>query len=176
MGLTSNAGKGAAALGVVLFGVGFLSNSTDLPVPHTPPGPYVPAPPGPDPVPTPIPNQPFATGVQQEFQRDGGTTADAAILSALFTQFSDTIAFDGQQQAPRITSQKNMGDSFARLQQYRMLQTQTSLGSRFPNFERYVSAEMGRLGLKDTGVWDERKRGDAVMLFRAVGDALRGIQ
>jgi hypothetical protein len=174
LGMNSTAGKGSGILGLVCLVGGYFATGGVIPEPIPIPGPYDPPPPVPQPTPIPQPSS-FEAGVQQTFKQDGGTKEDAALLSALFGQMSDSLAFDGQQPQPRIASGNSLGVSFSRLQRYRLLQDTTTIGERFPNFERYVAGEIDRLGLN--GQWDDaaRKRADAELMFKAVSSALRNL-
>jgi hypothetical protein len=186
VGFSSVFGKVAALTGLLLLVGGYYASPaipdiptpTPVPVPTPIPTP-VPTPPQPFPTPTPTPSPvppqpvPFVTGIQQSFQLDNGTKEEAALLSALFSQMALSLQWDGQQQQPRITGGNDLGESFARIQRYRLLQQQSPVQQRFPNFEKYVAGEIARVSL--TGSWDDpmRKRADAVLLYQAVGDALR---
>jgi hypothetical protein len=187
MGITTQLGKWIAVGGAVLLCIGFLAkNPGGTPVPPSPPAPYPPTPypPNPTPNPTPDPNpQPyppptpptpptFAEGVVLAFKADNGTADDAVILSAMFGQFSATLEYDGRQSQPRIVTSNDLGNGFARMQQYRFLSPTTIIRQKFPNLQAYVVAEMKRIGLTD-GVLDQTKRSNGVLMYQAVSNALK---
>lgn len=170
-------GKIIAGVGVLMLVGGFLmkpSNAVPAPQPLPYPAPYPPSPyPNPNPIPGPQP-LPFSQGVLDAFKGDGGTKDDAIVLSSAFDQFGSSLEYDGLQQPPRIASTTDLGSSFARLQQYRFLSQQTTLGQRFPRFEAYIAAEMARTGL-NAGPLDAVKRSNAVLMFRTIATSLKGV-
>lgn len=162
-------------VGIVMLVGGFLMRPNQVLPPSPYPNPY-PAPypnPQPNPYnPTPQP-PPFAAGVIEAFKSDGGTPDDAIVLASAFDQFASTLEYDGLQQAPRIGNGNDLGNTFARLQQYRFLQSSTSIGQKFPRLETFIATEMGRIGLKE-GPLDSSKRSNAVLMFRTVANSLKG--
>lgn len=173
--VSSGVGRYMAIGGVALMALAFVSVNTPYnPSPNPTPGPSpTPGPtPSPTPSPTPTPTQ-FEADIKQAFRDDGGTPDDAAILSAMFSQFSDSLLYDGSQQPPRISTANDLGRSFARLQQYRFGSPVTPMGTKFGRVERRASSEMESRGIKAPGTFDQRRRSDAAQLFREVSIGLQ---
>ena len=168
MGLTTNFGKAGAIVGVLCLsiwqGMGNVSTPQPIPTP-TPDNPFGPYP--------PTPAVGFEDQVIQAMKQGGATKEDLNVLAGLFYQISQSLRFDIQQPKPMFQNSNQFGNNFARLQQYRLLQNNTtSLGSKFPNFEIVVSGEMGKLGLKE-GAWDKTKAETAANLMESISNVLR---